>query len=441
MTGRSGEVGRPPKEARFTGARFTEARLAGPRKGRHRTWARRTAAHRTSPLLLGALLLGVSLAGACADGDASGAGTLHVDSAGVVLNSYEGADRPLRMQTAAAYTLGGRESGPESFYQLYPRWVDVGADGRIAVLHSQAYRVEVFDSSGAHSMSLGREGDGPGELASPSAVVVRHDGEVGVYDYRKRAVVRYAPDGTALDQLPLTVPFNGYQGMVGTADGLLLLSRTAPRGAGDVVQRVLHLTGTDTVQLGPSVITSAQAVQYPSCGMRITLPPLFAAEPLWASNGTRTAVVTGPEYSVLLFEGSRLARILRRPIGAEMVTPTVVERELGEGERWFAAGQECVVPPHEVTEARGHAALLPVVEALAVSPDGDVWVRRRVPASIERRIDLFDATGAYRGTLPGADAPFPVDFLPDGRVLTIETDALDLARVVVYRTEIGDGPP
>lgn len=385
---------------------------------------------------VGCLSIALVCVTACTPGGPSQDGAVVSDSSGVRITSHVGADRPLAAEASRAFELGGAGAGPESFYQLYPRWISVGTQGRIAILNRVAHEVSVFDSTGSHVFSFGREGDGPGELAYPTALMVRPDGEISVFDYRKRALVRFASGGSTLDQEPMTVPFNGFLGMVATLDGHILLSQTAPRGAGDVTRRVLYMSDADTAQLGPSTITSAGLVQYESCGMRLTLPPLFASEVMWASNGRRTAVVAGPEYSVLLFDESRLVGIIRRAVEPEVVTEAVVERELGEGERWGASGQECVVPPREVIEARGHADALSVVQDLAVSPEGAVWVKRRVPGAASSVVDVFTDSGAYRGTVASTDVPFPVSFLPDGRVVAIERDEVDVDRLAIYRVEL-----
>lgn len=359
------------------------------------------------------------------------------DSAGVTIATYSGADRPLGAESRESFRLGGAPTGPESFYQLYRRWISISATGHIAVLNQQASQVSVFDSIGGHVLTVGREGDGPGELAYPSALMAGPEGGVGVFDYRKRALVRYSSEGSTLEQEPLEVPFNGFQGMVATPVGFILMSQTAPRGEGDITRQVLYLAGSEATPLGPAASSPAAAVHYESCGVTLTLSPLFASEVIWASNGRRTAVVTGAGYSVLLFEADKLVGVVRRTLTPETVTPAVVERELGDGEVWGISSEgECVVPPNEVMEARGYAAVLPVIQDLAVRPDGEVWVKRRAPDTAASVVDVFTQRGEYVGTNADSDLPFPVAFLPDGRAATIERDAVDIDRLVVYHLQL-----
>lgn len=361
------------------------------------------------------------------------------DSAGVALVMNAGPDRAASWSTNPDYRLGGQPSGPESFYQLYPRYVSVSSNGMIGILNRQAFQASVFGPDGTLLRTYGEEGEGPGELSLPSAIAVQPDGEVLVYDFRKRALVRFSAEGAVLDESRPTVPFNGV-GMAGTRTGLLLLSDTRPRGDGEVTRSVLHLSPADTVQLGPTVTGSSKTIYYSSCGgVRMSLPPLFSAELPWASNGVRTAVAPGPHYSVWIFDDTTLVNVIRRDIEPEAVTPAVAEREIGEGEAWGVAGQECVVPPREVIEQRGYEPAVPVVEAVAVTPSRELWVKRRSPGTSVRSLDVFDDEGWYVHTVTPSP-PFPIGFLPDGRFVTIETDSLDIQTVAVYATRAeGDG--
>ena len=76
---------------------------------------------------------------------------------------------------------------------------------------------------------------------------------------------------------------------------------------------------------------------------------------------------------------------------------------------------------------------------LAVAPSGQLWVKRRVPNSGERSVDVFSPDGEYRGD-PATEMPFPTAFLPDGRAVVIERDNMDIERVVLYSVVFESGP-
>ncbi len=63
-----------------------------------------------------------------------------------------------------------------------PSLVDVDAHGRIYVLEPFEYRVTAFDSTGVALGSMGRQGEGPGELEWAMSVSVLDDGRAYVHD-------------------------------------------------------------------------------------------------------------------------------------------------------------------------------------------------------------------------------------------------------------------
>lgn len=68
----------------------------------------------------------------------------------------------------------GHETNPEeTFYQ--PTGVVSDAQGNIFVLDRGDHRVQMFDPSGAYLRTLGQQGQGPGELASPTSLTVSRE--------------------------------------------------------------------------------------------------------------------------------------------------------------------------------------------------------------------------------------------------------------------------
>ena len=115
-----------------------------------------------------------------------------------------------------------------------------------------------------------------------------------------------------------------------------------------------------------------------------------------------------------------------------MATPALAATELGEGFRIDFGQGPCLIPPDEMVEKRGFATQIPLIMRVAVSPSGEIWVLRRDPAALDRRlIDVFAADGAYLGTLSDASL-YPVAFLGTSKIATVTTDSLDVDRVAVY---------
>ena len=74
----------------------------------------------------------------------------------------------------------GVEEGDENF--VFGRIFDIDVDksGLIYVLDNAFSRVQVFDAAGAFVRSVGRPGEGPGDLATPTAIAVHDNGRLFV---------------------------------------------------------------------------------------------------------------------------------------------------------------------------------------------------------------------------------------------------------------------
>ena len=61
--------------------------------------------------------------------------------------------------------------------------VAFNAAGELSIFDAQGHRVVVVGSDGGHLRTLGREGDGPGELQWPLAFAVLADGRAVIFDF------------------------------------------------------------------------------------------------------------------------------------------------------------------------------------------------------------------------------------------------------------------
>lgn len=143
-----------------------------------------------------ATILLTTLLSACGGG-AAPAGMVVRDSAGIAIHVYRGPDVALPWTFTPTTVLGGAADGPGSFYRLSPGQLGSDADGHVYVLSTAENVVEEFDSLGAPVRTFGRQGEGPGELESPSSLAIRSDGTVAVFDFGRMALVTFEPDGRA----------------------------------------------------------------------------------------------------------------------------------------------------------------------------------------------------------------------------------------------------
>lgn len=379
---------------------------------------------------LGAWLL------ACADSPPNSHLAQRTDSAGVQLVTNTGEDRPLDWTFAERFRLGGADDGPEAFYLLSPRTVSVTANGDIYVLDDVNYRVVRFDMDGRLIRAFGSQGGGPGEFEFPAQVLPRRDGTLGVFDARKGGLLWFDTDGQYVDMTPWPVRISGKLALIG--DSIVQTFRSALREDRSRTVSLGVILGADTTDIASVVTPPITSQFYQSCRIRISLPPVFYEDLVWDTTPHAIAVNSGPTYTIDIHAAGQEISSVRRNVPLRAATPELAAREVGEGMPIGigSAANTCLVPAREVIDQRGIADAVPAIRSLAMQPDGMLWVQRwRLPDE-EPRSDIFDATGEYQGTIAGPH-PFPVAFLPNGDILAIEKDEMDVQRLVAYRVDKG----
>lgn len=374
------------------------------------------------------LVLLLPVVGACVSpGEAAVEATV-ADSAGIALVTSPGTDRPLAWTLTEVFRIGGADEGPGSFTAAHQSFVGTDGEGRVYVLDGQAFRVEVFDRSGAPVRFQGARGGGPGEFQMPGFLAVLPSGESAVFDYGKRALVRWDRDGTLLPE----VRFDGFFPSSPTwLSGDTLIYVHDHYGEQDRRTALRFVIAGDTTEI-PGIQSATSGMVMFSC-VGLNLPPLFAPRLVHATNGRVTALSAQVPYRVDLFEGTRLARSLRRQVPDEATTERHVERLYPEGMKvGFGDGRECVVPAAELLEKQGAAPLVPRIRAVALGPAGRIWVQRYTFSDEPPAVDVFDAEGRYLGTLAGR--PLPLGFIGDDMVLFPDEDTdSGITQVVAYR--------
>jgi hypothetical protein len=263
--------------------------------------------------------------------------------------------------------------------------------------------------------------------------VVDPSGRVAVYDVRKRALVLFDSSGQPVGQRTLA--------HLGLVDGVSLRGDSVifgfrgPRGEdGSRIVELRVAFGSDTSTLASLVQPPATTQVYEHCGVSIAAPPIFSKRLVWRHVGAIIAASAAPEYVIDVIGGGQHLSIRRR-VKVLDATPDLARRELGDGmELGVGPSRICEVSTGEVIRQRGVASTVPAVRELTVTQDGSVWVRRWRFEDQAAKVDVFHSDGTYAGTLTG-DNPFPVAFLPNGDVLAVETDSLDVQQLVAFRID------
>ena len=363
----------------------------------------------------------------------SGAGnTTIADSAGVAIVTNLGQPALLEWGLDTTRVFGGDESGPATFFLARPALVDVDARGRIYVLEPNEHRVTVFDSTGVAVGTMGRQGDGPGELTWPVSVSVPDERRVYVHDGEGQLVQLQLSDRAGTESaLNYGVINMGLRHVEATSHGLLIWARKPFGGTQSIeeidnrVVRLLSVRGEDTVALIPGKPGYSTTAYYPRCNFTFTIAQPLAPRILWSQWGNRVAVSAWGGFRIDVLEDHRLVRSAR--------WAGVGEQELTRSEAIALLEAQGYLGPcddnlDETIEKHGFHPRPQIVRGLAVAPDGYVWAQ--VLTRGGDRILVLSPEGRITGVLPDG-FPMPLTFLPDGRPLIQVKDPLDVERIGV----------
>ena len=352
------------------------------------------------------------------------------DSAGVAIVVSSGPDVPLRWTFEPRVTIGDDESGDAAFAALHPSFVAVNDSGQIIVLDGQNHRLIVFDAAGQHLQTFGKQGGGPGELQFPNGLAVDRDGNAIVFDFARRELSRFALDGTVLPGIPRPEerPFDD---MAITTAGTVFSWNEGSRSE-EGFESIYLMRDTVPEPIARYPRPATPMVMYESCRIGMAMGPLFTPRLIWDTRDDRVIAAGGADYVIDAFEGTRQVGSFRRTVEPVPATAEMATRELDGGMKVRWSNGECTVATEEVIEKRGMAPALPALSRIALAPDGTIWAARGLVKGDTATVDIFSSTGEYRGTLPRS-APMPAAFFPNGDILAIELDELDVPRLVVYR--------
>ncbi len=151
------------------------------------------------------------------------------------------------------------------------------------VLDGSYHEVRVFDQTGSHVMSLGREGDGPGEFRNPTGLVVGRDSTITVWDRGLHRLTVFGHDGEVLRTATVTEMFLNPMLQSVAADGSFVLSDfqypptgISEAGVGSVVVTAYSMEGELLDTLG--VLTGPQVTGLGGISKPFTNPDLVASD-------------------------------------------------------------------------------------------------------------------------------------------------------------------
>jgi hypothetical protein len=386
-----------------------------------------------------------------------------------------GRDHPLRMDVQEVFSVGSI-TGDE--WETFSRLTGAAFDeqGNLYLLDADNFRVVKVGPDGSLVAEMGGEGEGPGEFGMPFALSVTREGEVRVFDFGYGGFAFFNPDGSYKTSVPMadgmmifpsgSLLSHPAGGVLSAGGGGMRIQRGPDGGMNFPTTRPVNLFSfsaeveVTTVYEGWNPATAGGEPKLRTTGgggIQIQAPPIRAFDPEIMAGilpDGRIAVVDSTTYQVKLFRpGGEVEQVLRRPFSPREVTRRDREAEKDRRLEAMAAsgGPRIMMRTDDGTTSRiatsqaramaesrlesmEFADEIPLVVGMAVDWSGRIWVERNGDrVGEEGPIDVLSPEGSYLGTLSPGEAKIPDAFGPGGLAAFIETDELDVPRVVVRR--------
>lgn len=297
--------------------------------------------------------------------------------------------------------------------QEFGRVLAVAADEQddIYVLDIFAQAVNVFDSDGTYTHSIGRPGEGPGELSGPRGVAVGPDGRIWIPDQATARISVFESHGALVAQIP-----RRWSGSTSAWDRSVIARRS-------YIDWRLRFPGQEAggsiaeVQLTPMLLSwdeetsqSPSPDSFPSLtytqemaeiGGRPWPSPYFDGDMLWALDG----------LGAVWFAHSREYRLYKRSLEGDTVMVVTLDEEAAPVTREDVQAVRDDFAKRPARNADDHVNALPaekpIILALFADAAGNVFV---IPETRDAKggtaIDAFGPAGEYWGR---AELPEPIN--------------------------------
>ena len=325
--------------------------------------------------------------------------------------------------------------------------VAVDVTGRIYVLDAMARQVRIFDADGEFVTAFGQRGSGPGELASPSAVLLGMGDTILVPDVRNARVQRFLSNGPPAGQLPMDLT-GGIPVVWHARDGLLLEElRPHPSSSNGTAPPALVLLRNSAREVTDTLLRMESSGSF---SYRNGMPHMvaFAPEPRWAL--LEDGRLASGRLSAYRFEirdpGGRLERVVTKSFQRKPLRDS--DRRALRDRIRAAYGRERLPADREsMIRTMEFGTHFPTFTSLFGGPHGTLWVQQALQASsfdpddpVEFGIhafgmpeyDIFDREGRYLGTTTPPTGFDPM-MAKGENLYGVQRDDLDVQYVVRLR--------
>ncbi len=278
--------------------------------------------------------------------------------------------------------------------------VEVDDQGNVYLLDVQLVEVQVFDADGAYLKSLGRRGDGPGEVRFASAFLFLPNGNLGLVQGFPGRIVMLDPDGVTAGEIrpggddPTDGGFLALRGAAAVGNRLVLSGMRMTRGDNSRTADHFIASYGDDGSVGEVFLGATTVREFRSAEIS-EAEEFFPHRGGWAL-GPDGRVVIAPLRNTYRLEvhapDGGVERVITRPYRSW-------ERTAAE----MARAQEMLMPSRRRSRRNIGLDMAPTEkDILEVQIDGDgrIWVLpsrgvREQPAGVHSTWDVFDPAGNF----------------------------------------------
>jgi DNA-binding beta-propeller fold protein YncE len=132
------------------------------------------------------------------------------------------AAKSLRLELKEVMSIG-KPDGDDHYIFYRPMDVEVNKAGEIYVLDGKKYAILKYDRDGRYLLSIGRQGQGPGEMGTCLDMALDNQGHVLLFNLENTRISKYSPGGRLLEEIRLG--FTPFCGFVDSKDNIYIYTR------------------------------------------------------------------------------------------------------------------------------------------------------------------------------------------------------------------------
>jgi hypothetical protein len=301
----------------------------------------------------------------------------------------------------------GASEGKDEYIFSRIRNIDVDSNGDIYAIDTSSAQIRVFNRNGQYMRSIGRKGQGPGEMQMPGFVQAASQNEIAAFDFLTQRLIFFSPDGIYLRAvsaarmrfpvMPLRLDSSG--NVVG-----LQVMAPPPLGGQKIAKYGPDLELLFTIASDESnSVGKDREFEVAKPGLSCAVSPNDTI--VWGNSSRYELYVLSPE-------GKKI-RTIRRKYDPPAMTAAFRKKTEEELSEWAARGFKISFPDR-----------FPAFMDVSVDDRDWLWVRTYEPVGEEEDsyyFDIFDSEGKYLAKVPIRVNLNEKSVWKSGSLYTIET--------------------